>query len=97
MKKWEGSLPIIFLQFYHGIWAGHFDLYSVIYHIELFTSPSMADPDSVVDSIDKDILTELMSHMTKILRSTSYPTPTTEAVVASISIKLDSTNYALWS
>ena len=49
------------------------------------------------DSPSSSILAELTTKMTEVFRKASTPTQTSDVATAPIGIKLDGTNYALWS
>ena len=55
------------------------------------TDPHTDDPPS------SSILAELTTKMTEVFSKTSTPTQTSDVATAPIGIKLDGTNYALWS
>ena len=63
----------------------------------------MADTDphsgehSGESSISPSVLSELTARMTEALSKASTSIPATDLAIAPIGIKLDDTNYALWS
>ena len=58
----------------------------------------MADTEpQTKESLSSSILAELTTRMTEVLIKTSTPTQTSDGTTALIGIKLDGTNYALWS
>jgi hypothetical protein len=58
----------------------------------------MADTEpQTEESLSSSILAELTTKMAEVLNKTSTPTQTSDGATAPIGIKLDGTNYALWS
>ena len=55
------------------------------------------DPHSGKSSISPSVLPELTARMTKALSKAPTSIPITDSAIAPIGIKLDGTNYALWS
>ena len=55
------------------------------------------DPHSGESSISPSVLFELTARMTEALRKAPTSIPATDLAIAPIGIKLDGTNYALWS
>ena len=72
-------------------------MHSVIYHLWLCYFFINGEFRQQVHSSNNDILMKLTFRVTKFLHSVSYPTLTPQAATAPIGIKLDGTNYALWS
>jgi hypothetical protein len=57
----------------------------------------MSDPDQTNETPPTSILTKLTTRMSEALTKASTPTHMKDSVAASIGIKLDGSNYALWS